>query len=147
MDRQMDIFDFIEQPPFQTQFEQLFERVKDPVFLCANCLCEYCVNNAEQSRDKVKQGEMLEPCFNCDECRIYDGDCRLRNQRKEECMNFVMSDYGARRNRRKFKVIKGFGGEANGKNTSDSVQHRNGQSDTGRQEDSNTASYEATTSS
>lgn len=43
MDRQMDIFDFIEKPPEseqrppRTQFEQLFERVRDPVCLCANC--------------------------------------------------------------------------------------------------------------
>ena len=113
MDRQMDIFDFIEKPPEseqqppRTQFEQLFERVKGPVSLCANCLCEYCVNNVEQSRDKVIQGEMLEPCFNCDECRIYSGDCRLRSQKKEECTNFVMSDYGARRNRKRIKLIKG----------------------------------------
>ncbi len=112
MDQQMDIFDFIEKPPEseqkppRTQFEQLFERVKDPVFLCANCLCEYCVNNVEQSRDKVKQGEMLEPCFNCDECRVYDRDFRKQNQRKEKCEEFVMSDYGARRNRKRIRLVK-----------------------------------------
>lgn len=111
MDRQMDIFDFIEKPPEseqkppRTQFEQLFEKVNNPVFLCANCLCEYCVNNAEQSLEKVKPGEMQEPCLNCDECRIYSGNCRLKSQRKEECAKFVMSDYGARRNRKRFRVI------------------------------------------
>ena len=58
MYRQMEIFDLIEklqeieQKPPQAQFDQLFEKVQDPVCLCANCLCEYCVNNAEQSRDK-----------------------------------------------------------------------------------------------
>lgn len=112
MNRQMDIFDFIKKPleieqkPSQTQFGQLFEKVRNPICLCTNCLCEYCVNNAEQSRDKVKQGEMLEPCFNCDECRIYSGDCRLKHQGKEECANFVISDYGARRNRKRIKLIK-----------------------------------------
>ena len=112
MYRQMDIFDFIEgypesepKPP-RIQFEQLFEKVRDPMCLCTNCLCEYCVNNVEQSRDKVKPGEMQEPCFNCDECRVYDGDCRRQNQRKEECVKFVMSDYGARRNRKRIKLIK-----------------------------------------
>lgn len=113
MHRQMDIFDFIEKPPeseqrpTQTQFEQLFEKVRDPVCLCANCLCEFCVNNAEQSLDRVKPGEMQEPCFNCDDCRAYDGDRRKQNQRKEDCAEFVMSDYGARRNRKRIKLIKG----------------------------------------
>ena len=87
MHRQMDIFDFIEKPPESklkpplTQFEQLFEKVRNPVCLCANCLCEFCVNNAEQSLDRVKPGEMQEPCFNCDDCRAYDGDCRKQYQR------------------------------------------------------------------
>ena len=112
MHRQMDIFDFIEKPPEseqrppRTQFEQLFEKVRDPVCLCANCLCEFCVNNAEQSLDRVKPGEMQEPCFNCDDCRAYDGDCRKQYQRKEECSEFVMSDYGARRNRKRIRLVK-----------------------------------------
>lgn len=109
MYRQMDIFDFIEKPseseqkPPKTQFEQLFEKVRDPVIKCANCLCQYCTNNT--NRD-IKPGEMQEPCFNCDECRTYDGDCRKQNQHKEECTEFVMSDYGAKRNRKKIRLIK-----------------------------------------
>ena len=119
MDRQMDIFDFIEKPPgyeqspFQTQFEQLFEKIRDPVIQCANCLCRYCVNNAEEVWNTVQPEEVQEPCFICDECRVYNGGCRLRKQRKEECVNFVMSDYGARRNRRRFKIVKGIGGKEN----------------------------------
>ena len=111
MHRQMDIFDFIEKPQeseqrtTRTQFEQLFEKVRDPVCLCANCLCEFCVNNVEGD---IKPGEMQEPCFNCDECRTYDGDCRKQNQCKEECSEFVMSDYGARRNRKRIRLIKGW---------------------------------------
>jgi len=49
---------------------------------------------------------MQEPCFNCDDCRVYDGDRRKLNQRKEECVEFVMSDYGARRNRKRIRLIK-----------------------------------------
>lgn len=113
---QMDIFDFIEkplecgepsvceQPPSRTQFEQLFEKAKDPVLLCTNCLCQYCANNIEEYR--VKPEEMQEPCFICDECRIYNGDHKFRNQRKEECENFVMSDYGTGKNRKRIKLIK-----------------------------------------
>ena len=112
MNRQMDIFDFIKKPPGceqrppRTQFEQLFEKVRDPVSLCANCLCEFCVNKVERSLDRVKLEEMQEPCFNCDECRVYDGDNRKLNQRKEECVEFVMSDYGARRNRKRIRLVK-----------------------------------------
>ncbi len=111
IDRQMDIFDFIEKPPEseqkppQTQFEQLFKRIRYPVIECVNCLCQYCANNVEG--DKVKSGEMQEPCYNCDECRVYYGDYRKQNQRKEDCAEFVMSDYGARRNRKRIKLIKG----------------------------------------
>ena len=97
MDRQLDIFDFIEKPT-QTQFEQLFEKVRDPVIKCANCLCQYCANNAE---GVIKPGEMPEPCFNCDECSAYDGNRRKQNQRKEECVEFVISDYGAKHNRKR----------------------------------------------
>lgn len=112
MNRQMDIFDFIEkaqeseQEPPRSQFEQLFEKIKDPVMRCANCLCQYCVNNVEEIWNKVKPEEMQEPCFNCDECRVYDGDCQKQNQQKEECVKFFMSDYGAKRNRKRIKVIK-----------------------------------------
>lgn len=118
MYRQMDIFDFIERPPecdkpsvceqtlSRTQLERLFEKAKDPVLCCANCLCQYCVNNAEELWGKVKPEEMQEPCFICDECRIYNGDHKFRNQRKEECENFVMSDYGTGKNRKRIKLIK-----------------------------------------
>lgn len=115
MYQQMEIFDFIEKPPgcdpsecepppYRTQFEQLFEKVKDPVLLCTNCLCQYCANNIEEYR--VKPEEIQESCFICDECRIYNGDHKLPKQMKWECENFVMSDYGARRNRKRIKLIK-----------------------------------------
>jgi len=150
MYRQMEISDFLDGLPEcgkqqeyphhpQTQFEQLFEKIKDPVLECANCLCQYCVNNVE-GLDKINPGEMQEPCFACDECRIFSGDHSLRNQRKEECMNFVMSGYGAQRNRKRFKIIKGFGGGACGKDTADSIQHGNDQGGTGRQKDGYTES-------
>ena len=112
MYRQVNIFEFIEKPTESkqksplTQFEQLFEKVNRPVILCANCLCQYCTNNVEEVWGKVKPEEMQEPCFNCDECRIFSGDCQFRNQQQEECGNFVMSDHGASRNRKKIKLIK-----------------------------------------
>lgn len=118
MDGQMDIFDFIERPaePIQsaepaqpgTMFEQLFIKIKDPLMRCANCLCQYCTHNVEELYDKVKLQEAAEPpCFICDECRSYTGNCEDREQAREECSNFVMSDYGANRNRKRFKIIQG----------------------------------------
>ena len=114
MYQQINIFDFIgdqikqkkEKLLSRTLFERIFEIVRDPVCLCTNCLCEYCVNNAEQSHDKSRSGEMREPCFNCDECRIYGGDHKLKIQMKWECDNFVISHYGAERNRKRIRLIK-----------------------------------------
>lgn len=102
---QMEIFDFIEKP--QTQFEQIFEKVNEPVMLCANCLCQYCANNVEEIWDKVKPEETQESCFNCDECRTFTGQAEHREHLLENCNKFVLSEYGAGRNRKKFKVIKG----------------------------------------
>ena len=118
MNGQMDIFDYNGHSPApktmpelqltRTQFEQLFERVHDPVYLCTNCLCQYCTHNIEELYGKVKLEEAAEePCFICDDCRIYSGDSRQSNERKEECADFIMSDYGANRNRRRFKVVAG----------------------------------------
>ena len=106
MEGQMDIFDFIEKP--RTQFEQLFEKIKDPVMRCVNCLCQYCANNVEEIWGKVKPEEIRESCFNCDECRTFTGQAGHREHLLEGCNKFVLSEYGAERNRKKFKVIKGW---------------------------------------
>lgn len=100
----MEIFDFIKEP--KTLFEKIFEKVNNPVFLCANCLCQYCANNAEEVWNKVKPGEMQIPCFNCEECCIWSGECRHRQQAKENCVEFVLSDYGAERNRKKIRKLR-----------------------------------------
>ena len=103
MNGQMDIFDFIEKP--KSQFEQLFEKVKDPVLQCANCLCQYCANNVEEIWDKVKPEEIRESCFNCDECRTFTGLAEHKECGREECRKFILSDYGAARNRKKFRIV------------------------------------------
>ena len=106
---QMDIFDFTEVPKTPPSlFEQLFEEIKDPVMPCPNCLCQYCANNVEGIRDTVKPEEIRESCFNCDECRTFTGQAGHREHLLEGCNKFVLSEYGAERNRKKFKVIKGW---------------------------------------
>lgn len=108
---QLSIFDFIEDtyaPPAEkasqlTLFEKLFPVIKNPVFQCANCLCNYCTHNAE---GVVKKEEFTYPCFNCDECRIFDGDSGKSICRKHDCEEFDMSERGAERNRKEIKLIK-----------------------------------------
>lgn len=89
----------------KSMFQQIFCRVDNPVLLCANCLCNYCVNNAEELYRKVMPEEVKEACFNCDECYEYSGDCSCRRQIKEDCESFVISEYGAKRNRTKLKLV------------------------------------------
>ena len=105
---QMDIFDFIKKPPKpQTLFEQLFEKVKNPVMLCANCLCQYCANNVEEIWDKVRPEEIRKSCFNCDECRTFTGREEHGEHVREDCPGFRLSEYGAERNRKRFRVVSG----------------------------------------
>lgn len=90
----------------ETLFERIFTKLAEPTVKCVNCLCRYCTHNAEELYRTVKLEEAAaSPCFNCDECREYTGDRVHAEQAREECGSFVMSDYGANRNRKKFKVI------------------------------------------
>lgn len=107
----MNIYDFL-LPEFRigkpkTLFEQIFHKIQNPVTRCANCLCQYCSDNAEELWRTVKPEEMKIPCFNCDDCQEYTGNRRDSNGCKEECSRFVLSDYGAERNRKKFVVMEG----------------------------------------
>lgn len=112
MYKQMNIFDFIEQPPEpqrpeqKTLLESLFTKIRDPVIPCANCLCEHCTNNVEELWSKIQPEEQKFPCFNCDECRHYTGNTRHRSQRKEDCTEFVLSNYSAEKQRNKIRVVK-----------------------------------------
>ncbi len=113
MYKQLDIFDFIEQPSEpertvpKTLLESLFTKIRDPVTQCANCLCKHCANNVEELYSKVRPEEQREPCFNCDECWYYTGDTRHRSRRKEDCVRFVLSNYSAEKRRKKIKVVNG----------------------------------------
>lgn len=113
MYKQINIFEFIDNPdtynncPIQrTMFEQLFDKIDNPVLQCTNCLCRYCGNNVEELYRTVKLEEQMKPCFNCDECRVYTGETGHKNLGKKQCSKFTLSDYGANRNRKRFKIIK-----------------------------------------
>lgn len=112
MHGQMDIFDFIgpisqeDIISTKTQFEKIFTKIDDPILHCPNCLCQYCANNAEEVWHKVKPEEVITPCFNCDTCSEYDDRKTYKIQARESCEEFVLSDYGADRKRKQFRVIK-----------------------------------------
>lgn len=105
MDDQLDIFNFIDKP--KSLLEKIVGKILNPVTPCANCLCQYCANNAEELWSKVKPEEQSFPCLICDECVFYSGDLSFKQKNREECNNFILSDYGASRNRKKLKVLGG----------------------------------------
>ena len=108
MYEQLSLFDSeIENKQRRTLFEQILPVIKDPVIPCANCLCQYCTHNAEELYQTVTREEALkcEPCFICDECSAYDGDSKHRLQFKQECKEFILSEYGAKRNRKRFILL------------------------------------------
>ncbi len=92
----------------KTLFEQLFRKTNNPVMPCINCLCQYCTHNAEELYITVKLVEATgEPCFNCDECRVFTGEWTHREQAREECENFIISEHGANKIRKQFKIVEG----------------------------------------
>ena len=109
MYEQLSLFDSFQEKDRtqkETLFEHLFPMVKNPIISCANCLCRYCTHNAEELYNTVSIEEAADtPCFICDECRVYSGDSNQKICRKEDCDNFIMSDYGAKRNRKRLKLI------------------------------------------
>ena len=109
MYEQLSLFDLDKKinPQKETLFEQLLPVVKNPIMLCVNCLCQYCTHNVEELYNTVKLEEVAdEPCFICDECRVYSGGTTHKVCQKMDCENFVMSNYGAKRNRKRFKLVK-----------------------------------------
>lgn len=114
MYRQMDIFDFIEEPTGEKEvkqqpdslFSQMFIQVENPVLHCVNCLCRYCANNAEEVWHKVHPKEIQRPCFNCDDCGEYTGTGTDRKRIRQDCAGFIISEYGAGLKRNKIKLWK-----------------------------------------
>ena len=74
---------------------------KDYASPCGGCICEQCVNNVDCIN--VKSGEQKEACFNCDDCYHYNryGKCN----KKYNCDNYCITNYGAIHKRKQLKVI------------------------------------------
>lgn len=74
------------------------------VIPCGGCICNKCANDVN---GRYTPGEMEEPCFNCEECREYDGDYRNKScNKKTECESFKMTNYHAALNRKNIKLLR-----------------------------------------
>lgn len=73
---------------------------------CYYCLCRSCINNAESltvNPEEVPYDWL--PCFFCDICNNFDGESP-ENMEREECHEYVIDDYHARQNRKKFRIVR-----------------------------------------
>lgn len=90
----------MEKPPEHKQ-----ERVPmvDP---CYYCLCRSCINNAESLTVNPEEVPYdWRPCFFCDICNNFDGESP-ENMEREECEEYVIDDYHARKNREKLRIVR-----------------------------------------
>lgn len=80
---------------------------------CYGCKCNFCALNCELYVEYVTIGEVDECCFNCDDCREFDGDWRKSWRFRPECEKFIearkYTEARAAAMRRSFRVIKGGG--------------------------------------
>ena len=89
------VFEEIEQQPHKKD-------IINYVFPCGGCLCDKCANNVENLN--VKTGEQKEPCLNCDHCKYYNGEGR--NVKTFDCEKYLITDYAAEKERRRFRIVK-----------------------------------------
>lgn len=77
---------------------------------CYGCLCETCANSVELSMEYFTVGEAAEPCFNCDECRYYDGSSGKSCRWNGTCSRYIEAQKAfearAREVERKAKAIR-----------------------------------------
>jgi hypothetical protein len=78
---------------------------------CYGCKCNFCARSCELYSEYVTIGEVDDCCFNCDECREFDGDHRKRWRFRQECEEFIeaqkYTEARAAAMRRNLQVIKG----------------------------------------
>lgn len=74
---------------------------------CYYCLCNSCINNAESTTVNPDEIPCVwEPCFFCDDCRVYDGDPAKKRLEREQCSRYRIDCYHAGQKRRKFKIVR-----------------------------------------
>lgn len=94
------------------------QRRYDGASPCYGCLCETCANSVELSMEYFTVGEAVEPCFNCDECRYYDGSSSKSCRWNDICSRYIeaqkafeararVAERKAKAIRATFRIIKG----------------------------------------
>lgn len=76
---------------------------------CYYCLCNSCVNNAENTTlnpDKDNFSNNREMCFFCEDCRKFNGDTTKRNMEREQCARYEIDNYHAEQKRKKFRIVR-----------------------------------------
>lgn len=80
---------------------------------CYRCICQFCANGVELDLQYLTPGELEFYCFDCDECKHYDGDFHKRSKWKENCPKHKEAakyiEMKAQAARKKFKVLGGKG--------------------------------------
>ncbi len=75
---------------------------------CYYCLCNSCINNAENRY--VQPDEILgngwEPCFFCDDCKIYDNDVSKQDMERGQCARYKIDNHHAGEKRKKIKIVR-----------------------------------------
>lgn len=81
---------------------------------CYECLCNFCANSCELEAEYITAGECDLFCYNCDECRHYDGDLVKRSRWTKDCPHYKEAQKHAENRRRvaekrrkDFVVLKG----------------------------------------
>lgn len=69
---------------------------------CGGCICPHCANNTECEDNCT--GESDFGCFNCEDCKGYDG--KGTDNWKADCRNYKTTESYANVKRKKFKVLK-----------------------------------------
>lgn len=69
---------------------------------CGGCLCHHCANSVECVDNCTGESELS--CFNCDECRYYDG--KGTYNRKKECENYKVTNRYAEYRRSRLKIYE-----------------------------------------
>lgn len=82
--------------------EEYAEFQKQYAFPCGGCICNHCANSVE-CQDNCT-GEMVFPCFTCDECVHYD--VPGRSQKRTECRNYKITNKYAGYLRKRIRTVK-----------------------------------------
>lgn len=90
---------FIEQP----KKDDKTEIPKSYASPCGGCICNKCANDVN---GRGKPDEMVFPCYNCDNCRWYNGSPNMNYNKRSECESFKITDYHAERNRARIRLLR-----------------------------------------